>query len=752
MANDPDRYEAWYSEKLWNLLPELYRAEDSSDFNRKGPLRELVERIGAQGAIVRRSIDRLWEDQSIETCDDWVIDYLGDLLATNLVASLDARGRRVDVGKTIYYRRRKGTVGLLEELATDITGWSVRVVEFFHQMARTRHGLDPAIGRPALPSDPRARLQRAQRLVGVRTRTGAGGLADLRSVHGANLTNTAFDEFFHTADVRRGRGTTGWHNISHLGVFVWRLKSFPVQQVTPVQDKKCPLQYTFDPTGRDIPLYAAGDHPLGDRWVSPQEHQVPGPITPDLLQAEFSGLYRAETPPPRSLGVHRWVGGTLYPYLFVPPVEVSQDLREATGRFWIDPARGRIIEPATPVGPPKGPYPVTPVTPPNGPYRVDYHYGFSSEIGAGGYERRVQQFERPGTCPPPVPIAPVTGGSDNLLAPLGAPPLAAPPPPIATTRIVIVDSLTYTKVADLKGIRDVELRAKSMQRSLIRPEPAADWVFTGIANPGAGAADPATGVEDAVLVLDGLFVSGVDIVLRGSFDRVTLSCCTLDPGRWTRATPARPATPTTPATPEVPAHWAPAADGRDLSASQLRIEGRVRLLVIERSITGPIVDSEGKLESLIMRDSIVQATKPKTDALSLPGGEVALSRCTILGSSKIHRLDASECILHDVMNVDDTQHGCVRFSAWSAGSVLPRQYESVMVPPRAGLFSSHDFGQPDFAQLLATAKGEITSGAEDGSEMGAFAREKCAIKERSLLIKYQEYLPLGLEPVIVHVT
>jgi len=28
---DLDGYEAWYSEKLWNLLPAIYRAEDSTD-------------------------------------------------------------------------------------------------------------------------------------------------------------------------------------------------------------------------------------------------------------------------------------------------------------------------------------------------------------------------------------------------------------------------------------------------------------------------------------------------------------------------------------------------------------------------------------------------------------------------------------------------------------------------------------------------------------------------------------------------
>jgi len=46
----------------------------------------------------------------------------------------------------------------------------------------------------------------------------------------------------------------------------------------------------------------------------------------------------------------------------------------------------------------------------------------------------------------------------------------------------------------------------------------------------------------------------------------------------------------------------------------------------------------------------------------------------------------------------------------------------------------------------------ISAGAEDGSEMGAFARDKNPIKERGLLIKYQEFMPAGLVPVIVYVT
>src|SRR5207253_7127027 len=145
--------------------------------------------------------DRLWEDQSIETCDDWVIPYIADLLATKLVASQDARGQRLDVAKTIYYRQRRGTVAILEEIASDMTGWDARVVEFFRRLGRTRHMQDPAIGLAPAPGAPGAAraLQQAQGLVGPWTGTPRGGWADLRNVYGARQAQTAFDEFAHTA-------------------------------------------------------------------------------------------------------------------------------------------------------------------------------------------------------------------------------------------------------------------------------------------------------------------------------------------------------------------------------------------------------------------------------------------------------------------------------------------------------------------------------------------------------------------------
>ena len=270
MIAPPDHYEVYYADKLWGLLPAIYRAVDTDQFGANGPLREMVNRIGAQAAILRRSIDRMWEDQSIETCDDWVIPYIGDLLATNLVAGLDARGQRLDVAKTIYYRRRKGTLAILEEIAADITGWDARVVEFFRRLGRTRHSLDPPIGLASAGPDVAA-LRLAEGLVGRLTATGIGGWADLRNVYGATKAHSAFDEFFHTADFRQGGGRFGWYGIPRVGVFLWRLLSLHAGPVAPVPVQGCPGWFTFDPTGRNAPVFGQTrpSNAFGDAWVSP---------------------------------------------------------------------------------------------------------------------------------------------------------------------------------------------------------------------------------------------------------------------------------------------------------------------------------------------------------------------------------------------------------------------------------------------------------------------------------------------------
>jgi hypothetical protein len=824
-----DNYAVYYADKLWNLLPAVYRAQDTDQFGSNGPLRELVNRLGGTAATLRRSIDRLWEDQSIESCDDWVIPYIAQLLDTRLVYGLDARGQRLDVANTIDYRRRKGTLGLLEQLASDITSWDVKVVEFFRRLGRTRHLLDPAIGIAGGTNTAVAQLQQAEGLVGAHSGTRIGGFADLRNVYAARLSRTAFDEFFHTADLRAGLGDFGWQNIPHLGVFIWRLNSYPTGPATPVAVRNCPGWFGFDPTGRDIPIFAPmrNANQFGAAWVSPVEGQLPGPISQALLDEDGNaganglGLY------PNALTVFQEV--SLSPPLLEPiPAGKPLLLRPDYGRFFY------------------------PASPPTGPLLGQYCYGFPSDIGAGPYDRRGQDV----AVATPAPARTVTGGGA-----VGALP--------ATGTVILGDCLTYDDIGDA-SVDALTFQSVNRQRPLLRLEPGRRWVITGKS-------------ADAVLQLDGVFVSGGEIVLRGQFASVTLTCSTLDPG--TAASPGPLAEPS--ASPPA-AIFADAVDGRALSPTLLRIEAEIETLRIDRCVLGPVrTTGSGEVATASISNSILQAIRtsgvgpiqpdevkdlprlvqllqlaldpvsvllrklspalnallggPASPPLSAPtlskavdlqvldalngllagpplyqaaafagvplsiatqnllaasspylpapalnrllledayaleladaalafaDGSLVLSRCTVLGRIAAHRLQASECILHELTVVDDAQDGCVRFSAWGQGSQLPRQYESVTVRQQAPLFTSTSFGQPGFGQLLADADAQIlpqttpstapqnviSAGAEDGSEMGAYARDKNPIRAQALLLKYQEYMPAGLVPVVVNVT
>jgi len=217
LALPNDGYVAYYTEKIWNLIPAEYRRADFVAEN-PGVLRAFVEVLASQAAVLRRSGDRLWDDVFIDLCDDWAVPYLGDLVGTRLISALDRRGRRVDVAKTIYYRRRKGTLRVLEELIGDITGWDGTVTESFRSLARMRHGLDPA----------------PEPLAGRYSRTPPGGWADLRRPFASTLADGPFDEYAHTPDVRRQRGFQGRWNIPKIVFHLFRLTSYRVTGATAV--------------------------------------------------------------------------------------------------------------------------------------------------------------------------------------------------------------------------------------------------------------------------------------------------------------------------------------------------------------------------------------------------------------------------------------------------------------------------------------------------------------------------------------
>lgn len=730
MTADGDNYEDYYSDKLWNLIPTVYRFQDTDSFDHPGPLRELVIRIGKQAAILRRSTDRLWEDQSIEACDDWVIPYIADLLDVQLVNGLGTREQRLNVAKTIYYRRRKGTVAVLEELASDITGWNVIAVEFFRHLGRTRHGLDPKIGLAAENSfDDKLTFLEEQKLIGRLTRKACGGFADLRSPYSTSKTGTAFDEYFYSTDLRRGMGKSGWYNISHLGVFLWRLysvsaglrfdRSGPAKAgVTPVKSNSSSGTFSvlsFDPTGRKIPLFAAASHPFGDTWISPEEWRLPTPISLGLLKHDFANLYAEVLSTGDSIIDYHSLGlldgsGNLVDRdaiefdkaEFIKPSNTSKV-------FFIDPVQGIVFC--------KGSAPKD--------LSVFYHYGFASLIGAGEYDRT--SFTNQLSVEPLGDIK-VFGGKNALSSQLAT--LAS------KGTLTIEDSFTYDEVRNVIGIQNVLLRSFNTCRPLIRlPEVSAtsryEWVLEGD--------------KGAELTLDGLFISGGDVVLKGNFKSVTLISCTFDPGTRTQDR----------------IDYELSVDDRKLAPSCLWIEGNVQKLVISRCVMAPINErANGLVDELKINDSILQAIGPDP-VFRMSLGILKMQSCTVIGGGNVHRLEATDCLLTDKLDVMDNQNGCIRFSAWATGSRLPRRYECVEIPPQAPIFVSPNFGHSAYAQviegvdkmIIGSDSGEtISEGAENGSEMGAFSKEQYPIKMRALTMKYQEYMPIGLAPIFVNVT
>lgn len=735
-----DGYVAWYQAKLWGLLPAFYRTMDAPN-GETGPLHALLDRIGAETATIRRSIDRLWENQSIETCDDWVVPYIGDLLATRLLSCLDARAQRLDVAKTIHYRRHSGTLGVLEELAADIVGRDARAFEFFRRLGRTRHQFDPPIGNVFAAAavawmssttyvseqtvtnggnayrcvaggisaasggptgtgsaivdgsvtwmfvDPASALVPAviEGLAGANSHTPIGGFADLRSAYGAANTNTAFDEFAHTADLRRGVQSAGWYNISHLGVVIWWLKSFPILAATPVGNGHNPACFTFDPSGREIALFAPSSRTaasFGEDWISPDEWQLPVAVRDTLWRSYPDQLY------PNAF----WVGIDETPPALAP--------RDA---LRIQPERGVFSF----VG-----------TQPTGRLVTFHHVGFMSEIGAGGFPERLLE-----PLAQPTAVTTVTDGSGLDTALAGV---------TMDATIEITDSLTYPGLAATLALpaASVVLRAENLQRPMIRwAGGGASWTITG---------------QGTNLVLQGMWLQGADIVLAGNFDTVSLRFVTLDPGSSGTAMTL----------------LGSAIDGMPLAPVNLWIEASIGTLTLERCITGPIrTRNSGAVEQLTATDSIIQAipTGVADDpALETEFGTVSLARTTVLGRVAVHRLDASECILHDVAIAEDTQHGCVRFSAYAQGSALHAPYRSVVVPPHGPLFVSRRFGTPNYARLRRLADTAIVNpqtgdtiqgGAQNGSEMGAFSSEAVTLKKRGLATKFEEYAPLGIYPV-----
>ena len=729
-----DDFERHYAEKIWALIPQVYRHEDGIS-HRPGQLRALVEILAEQAAIARRSIDRLLADSRIDEADDWAVPYIGGLLGTRMVSAFNPAGRRADVGHTIHYRRRAGTPHLLETLADDIADWDAVTSEAFQRLARTWHMLDTTFP------------------VGPVSRTPRGGYANLRNVRASDVIDGPFDDFAHRPDARRAGGVRGLYNIPNVNLYLFRQYAFPLVGVTPFRLDA--THFTLDPSGRDVPLFQPG---IEDRAECASRHEwdVRAPITcrrlnaasyrladdptfpveweplvgrtffsqqslfdaasefgPIVLEDLLAAAITPESPranliaggfgtsPAIDLAVGALAAPSLTPHEIAGAdllVWADAAVTDAWVALLLDPARGRVRLTAAPGAG-------------ESLQARRVYYGIFHEVGAGTHNRQR-------TVPAPDPAA-LQGLAPNWTV-------------IGGNRM-LDSSATYAP-ATLAGAitvdADATIWATDRNRPYVTLAPPLGQRALRISPDAPGRSIEINGLWIGLLI-NGVAPDGdlAEIVFEGQWQQILLRDVTLDPGGERAALAG-----------DLPTR---------IPHVRLVIEGVVDELIVERSIIGSLFerglggDSPCTAASIRISDSIVQGYAGQP-AMSVGSAAVDLDRVTMIGDCHCGRADISESIIEGEVRVEDAQASCFRFSAARSGGRIPAQYESVILPDGlpAGSFVSERFGDPGYLQLSESCPLEIATGAENGSEMGVFSRALDPIKRADLRAKVQEYAPV----------
>lgn len=774
------------SERLYDLLPVALQAEDAE---RGGALAALLAVLSEQLDAVEEDVRDLYDDLFIETCEPWVVPYIGALVDNDVLydasrgegaetaAALftDLAGRdlrpaigarvRADVARTIHYRRRKGTLAVLEELARNVMGWPVHATEGFEHLGWTQHV-------------EHLRIQ--------------ASLPDLRSPERCERIGTAFEDVPRTVDVRKPADDQGWPNVRTIGLTAWRLRADPLVWVTARTSPTCAFGYTFSPLGQPAPLFSRGRRESADALLA-SELDVAQPIRRTFFAEELRA--HAASDPPRVQATDLYgeltaVGSSGLP---AAPDASFVVYRDGVGIGpAVDPdAPVSVFEPGIrcarldpwPTSPPAGAVVLVDVVAGRlafgdgfggSPAEVttSHHAGFPAALGGGGYsreawllpddgevERRVVA-SRPGVTAPDGTVSEHTTLTDALVAWAadGSNPCV----------VQIMDSGTYLTPSSLV--------VPALGRLAIE---AADEERPHLQTPARGlridvdTVDAETGDEvaerdvEATVTLSGLLVEG-HVQVVGALRRLRLWHTTLVPGRGLDED-GGPRT----RRPSIAA---------DAVATRLRLE-------IAFSVTGPIT-APPTADGVWLLDSILDgAGTDRQPALGGPaftatdrGPRLTAERSTVFGRVTVAGLDASECIVTGPVDSQRTQAGCVRFSYVVPGSTTPRRYHcqpelaaeaavgaALELDPtltaaaqdalRAGVtgwlqpsFTERRYGQPAYAQLRTSCPDEIAAGAEDGSEMGAYAHLKQAQREANLRLRLAEHLPYGLEPATFYAT
>ncbi len=707
-------------EQVYSLLPAIYRIRD---LEQGEPLKALLTVITEQIAVLEEDLSQLYDDQFIETCAEWVVPYIGDLISYRTPYGVFPQSLRPEVAHTIGFRRRKGTAALLEQLARDVTGWNAHVVEFFQLLATTQYMNHP---RPA------------------------SSLPDLRLWKPLAYLDSAFDSLSHTPDVRNIASMRGRYNIPNIGIFLWRLGSYSLTAAPAF--KLDEYRYLFSPLGNNTQLFtqptieADVTHLTGPLGVAM-------PISRTVLAHTLDQYYG----PGKSLFLNV-NGKDVLPDPKKPSqtladlidVQDLSDLRDAAGNVtgWknmprhkivIDPELGRIAFPRR-----RGRRPPTSV-------QGTFHYAFSADMGGGEY-RRSDTFTQ-GL----LPIEQVPSPHASIQEALNALPAAG-------GVVEITDSgrngelVTITAAANAQ----IELRAADFRRPLLVLEQE-----TGIPEM------LISGEEGSQVSINGLVISGGILRVTGKLSHLVLKHCTLVPG----LSLSQDNTPQHSHRPSLIIE----STGTLVEIDRCILGGLRVTQQAQVHITNSIVDATRRdfiayaapvepTDDVIASTLGSEASPPmpidRPSEQPVPGGPLHIENSTIIGVVHTASIDlASNTIFlaHPTeqegppLYAERRQSGCIRYSYLPAGARTPRRYhcqpanerDAERIEPQ---FTSLRYGHPGYCQLSLTTTQDIRQGADDQAEMGAFHTLYQPQRETNLRMRLDEYLRLGIEAGIFYMT
>ena len=374
-------------DRLYGLLPAVFREQDAVGGE---PLRALLAIVAGQVDVVEQDIAGLWNDLFIETCDDWVIAYIGDLVSNTLLYDPSRIGEQDTAAGAVHRparprpaparrdpdprrRRQDHLLPPAQGHAADARGARAR-----------RHRLGRARGRvlrvARLDPAPRAHPP-AGRAGSTCARSSATSASTARSTRRATASTCARSPSTRAGTRSRTSGSSsgGWA--------ATRCVDVPAR---PAGAAVAPFTSARSATPRRCSPTCAG---RATRQALSTELHVPGPIRRAFFRADLDR--HRTTPPPDFTDLYGTIDELGAPLaanpdasLFVmrdgQPVAPAQVVcarldpwpaaRPTGAVIGVDVAVGRIAvgdgfpDPAT--------------------IDVTYHYGFPADIGGGPYDRR----------------------------------------------------------------------------------------------------------------------------------------------------------------------------------------------------------------------------------------------------------------------------------------------------------------------------------------------------------------------------